>query len=391
MNRVRLLTTLLLLHGSSAFAQQQAAEAPPKPPSTKCMAFSPDGKSLAVAYSVNNSVVVWDVDTHGRTFVVKETSGISSIAYSPDGNMLAIGTAKVVKLLDPASGAVLQELSGHKNTIRSLAFTPDGKQLVTGGNDRTVNLWNLKTGEVEHSISDFQANVVGVAISPDGKWLAASCGTGDAVKWWKLAELDQPPHSFLMRQEYVPQLVFSPDSHLMAVPNWGGSIALKDVQSGDDVLQFSNVGSSECGSFSADGKWLALATQHLPIFLLPVNLSATDDQQRQITVLIERFEDDDYLKREAASNQLAAIGLSALPLLRGKLDAASPEVRVRCRRLVQRLQDADFAVKLVGHTQPPNCVAFSPDSKILASGDWQGIVKLWSVGNAKDITTLNPN
>ena len=302
MNRVRLLTTLLLLwHESSTLAQQKSSEEPPKPPAAKCMAFSPDGKSLAVVYSVNNSVAIWDVTTHVRKFVVKEKSGISSIAYSPDGSMLAAGTGKVVKLLDPATGEVRRELSGHKNNVRSLAFTPDSKELASGGNDRSVILWNLNTGEVKHSIADFQANVVGVAISPDGKWLAATCGTGDAVKWWNLAQLDQPPHSFLMRQEYAPQLVFSPDSQLLAVPNWGGSVAIKEVQSGNDVLHFSNVGSSECGSFSADGKWFALATQHLPVFLLSVKLSATDDQQQQIIALIERFNDDDYLKREDAS------------------------------------------------------------------------------------------
>ncbi len=175
---------------------------------------------------------------------------------------MAIGTAKVVKLLDPETGDVRRELTGHKSNIRSVAFTPDGRQLASGGNDRTVNLWDLQTGEVRHTFSEFQANVAGVAISPDGKWLAVTCDD-HAVKWWNLEQPEQPPRSFVMRQEYVPQIVFSPDSRLMAVPNWGGSVPIKDVFSGNDVLHFSNVGSSECAAFSSDGKWLVLATQHL--------------------------------------------------------------------------------------------------------------------------------
>ena len=99
-------------------AQQKPVEAAPKPPSVRCLAFSPDGKSLAVVHGVSNSLAVWDVAMRQRKFIVNEKAGISSVAYSPKGDALAIATGTMAKLLDPTTGQVRRELSGHKGTVR---------------------------------------------------------------------------------------------------------------------------------------------------------------------------------------------------------------------------------------------------------------------------------
>ena len=371
--------------------QQPQADAPLKPPSVKCLAFSPDGKLLAVVYAARNSVVIWDVDTHAQKRMLTEKSGISSVAYSPSGQWLAIGMAKVVKLLDPKTGEVGHELAAHKSSVHSIAFSPDGKLLASGGNDRTVNIWNVSTGEVQRTIADFRGGVGGVSISPDGKWLATTCGTEDAVKYWSLDQPEQPPHTVAKPNEYISQAAFSPDSRLLALASWTGSIAIVDVPAGNDMFHFSDIGSCDCSAFSPDGKWLALATQHRAVYLLPVDRSANEQTQRTISSLIEKFQDDDYNARELSSKQLLKIGLAALPQLRANLESPAAEVRVRCRRLVEQVQQGDVAVKLMGHEVSPNWVAFSPDGKLLASGDWQGVVKLWSVADAKELATLEPN
>ncbi len=170
-----------------------------------------------------------------------------------------------------------------------------------------------------------------------------------------------------------------------------GSVAIVEVPAGNDMFHFSDVGSCDCSAFSPDGKWLALATQHRAVYLLPVDRSANEQTQRTILSLIEKFQDDDYNARELASKQLLKIGFAALSQLRANLESPSAEVRVRCRRLVQQVQQGDVAVKLVGHEVSPNWVAFSPDGKLLASGDWQGVVKLWSVADAKELASLEPD
>ena len=103
---------------STCWPQQIAADEPPKPPTVRRLVFSPDGKSLAIIHSVENTLVVWDVAARKRRFVVREKSGISSVAYSPGGDELAIATASMAKLLDPASG---QFAASSKDTSRPSA------------------------------------------------------------------------------------------------------------------------------------------------------------------------------------------------------------------------------------------------------------------------------
>ena len=275
----------------------------------QCLAFSPDGKSLAVAHAASNSLVVWDLAKRERKFVVKEKASVSSVAYSPSGALIAIATGTAVKLLDPTNGEVRQELVGHKGTVRCVAFTPDGKQILSGGNDHKVNLWNLPTGQIEHTFSDFKDNVLGVAISSDGKWLATTSHL-DGVKLWNLAELDKPVHQYPSNEHLVSQVPFSPDGHLLLIP----SIALVDVPSGKLILPFSDyLNYVECAAISPDGRWMASTTFSLPINLLPFQNPAGPEQEHQITSLMAQFNDDDYAKREAASKKLAALGLAALP------------------------------------------------------------------------------
>ena len=301
--------------------------------------------------------------------------------------ILAVASGTVAKLLDPATGAVGQEFAGHKGTVRCLAFTPDGKQLATGANDHTVNLWNVATGQVVHTFSDFQGNVVSVAISPDGKWLATAGGREDVAKLFNLEQLDQMPRTCEIPRRDAGQVIFSADSRYLIIPHG----AIIDIAAGTEFLRFTHFWDANCAALSPDGQWLALSTQYLPIDLLSIRPASDENQRRQIAALIEQFQSDDYGLREAATQKLADLGIAALPQLREQLTSSSPEVRVRCRRLVERLQRAEFSTKLVGHTAQPRWVAFSPDSKLLASGDVQGIVKLWNVIEAKEVATLEPN
>src|SRR5262249_41479185 len=137
--------------------------------------------------------------------------------------------------------------------------------------------------------------------------------------------------------------------------------------------------------------WLALATQYKEVDLIPIGQSPNEDQRRRITALIEQFQDDDYAKREAASKELEPLSAVALPQLRAAQESPSAEVRIRCRRLIQRFQNTEFAVKLAGHESQPTWVAFSPSGQLLASGDSQGIVKIWNVSEAKEVATLKPD
>ena len=106
-------------------------------------------------------------DTFGVTF---------SVAFSPDGKVLAVGTAVgQVRLWRVADGQPLLTCKGHSGAAWSVAFSPDGRLLASGSNDQTVRLWDVNTGQCLKKLSEQINWVSSVAFNPDGRLLASGC------------------------------------------------------------------------------------------------------------------------------------------------------------------------------------------------------------------------
>jgi WD40 repeat protein len=159
----------------------------------RSVAFSPDGKRL-VSGSQDGSVVLWDPIRAEklRELVGKGPSPVLVVAFSPDGRTL--GLAEVtnkpgdVILMDPETGAIRSRLAGHRLGTNALAFSPDGLTLATAGVERCIKLWNLATSQVRTTLKDGIGWVKSVSFSPDGTWLAYS-GDDESVKLLDLRRL----------------------------------------------------------------------------------------------------------------------------------------------------------------------------------------------------------
>jgi len=105
------------------------------------------------------------------------------VAFSPDGKLLASGSDdRTVKLWDAQNGQEVHTLRGHLHEIKSVAFSPDGKRLASGSYDKTVKLWDTQNGQEVYTLSGHPFGVICVTFSPDGKRLASSGGS--IVKIW---------------------------------------------------------------------------------------------------------------------------------------------------------------------------------------------------------------
>jgi WD40 repeat protein/DNA-binding SARP family transcriptional activator len=291
------------------------------------IAFSPDGRLLA-ARTGDEEVRLWGMADGQLQAVFKAPPNLVwPVVFSPDGHMLASGdSGTTIRLWDPQTGQILQRLAGHTHRVWSMAFSPDGRLLASGSEDRTIPLWDTGTGQICHTLAGHTRAVTAVTFSPDGRLLAS--GSADqTVRLWDV-QTGGGLNILTGHSHRVWSVAFSPDGRSLASGGEDQTIRLWNVATAE-ALNLGQVGHTLQGhtdrvcavAFSPDGRTL---------------VSGSDDQ----TI---------------------------------------------------RLWNADTgqAVNTFrGHTHMVGCIAFSPSGRILASGGWDQTVRLWDIQTGQALQTL---
>ena len=278
---------------------------------------------------------------------------VRSVAFSPDGKRIVSGSQdKLVKVWDATNGQEILTLDAHQEVVRSVGFSPDGKRIVSGSWDCPPKVWDATTGQEIFTLGS-ENFVMCVAFSPDGKSIA--CGNG----YWKLKLWDATSGEETLtlkgHNEAIVCMAFSPDGKRIVTGSHDRTLKTWDLTTGKESVTFKgHTGSIRSVAFSPDGKKIVSGSDDHTV-------RVWDAASGQETFTLNGHKDRVWS---------VAFSPNGKQILSGSNDKT------------MKLWDATTGREthtLKGHTSGVMWVAFSPDGKRIVSGSWDNTLKLWDV------------
>ncbi len=346
----------------------------------RSVSFSPDGATVASASE--DLVRLWDVTTGANTALLEGEGGhyVFSVSFSSDSAILASGGSYGTVEVWNLSRSKVDTYSGQGGWVHSVAFSPDGEVLASAA-EGSVFLWDLATGEATPLPRHMEV-FPGLAFSPDGTTLAATTYLWDgSIDLWDGATGRRAANLTGASRSRV--IVFSPDGQTIAQGVYGGEVRLFDVGTGTTVgtlgpmrtIHSENfVPGIRSAAFAPDGRTLAAGTDEDVIYLWDMEsrarIGALLGDVDQITAIPDEF------------RPIAVGPLEFSPDGR-TLAAGSSAGKVRLWDVATNTSTATTA----GHQYEIRALSFSPDGATLASGSTNR-VSLWDVAKGATIRTL---
>ena len=224
------------------------------------LAYSPDGELIATS-DANGTIKIWNALSGQEIMTLEHPGWIHAVAFSPDSARLAsVSETGTFKVWDTATGNELLRLQGGLSGLYDIDFTPDGKKLITCGKDGSVRVRDVEFGQEYLNLTSSTSTVIALAVSPDGTRIVSSAYDG-TVKIWDAIPRGEL-FALLGHDNAVWGVDYNPDGSLLASAGIDGKINIWDANTGklkmtipkaeDEIADgYSSI------AFSPDGRYLA--------------------------------------------------------------------------------------------------------------------------------------
>lgn len=374
--------------------------------------FSPDGSQLLVNSS---DLLLLDFRTGTEIWRLKRESGESfgALAFSPDGkNILTAGTINyenvTLKLLDSATGKLIRAMRGDIEPIRHMAISSDGKMALVDSRDGGgMQLWDINTGRQVRQKKIWRS-FCSVAFSPDGSFYLSGDQDG-SFRMWDIST-GREIKSFVGHKRTVNSVAVSPSGKYSLSGSWDGTVKLWDIATGREVRTVAN----HPGTSITAAAFLPSGEKAISISENSVKISdiATGREERNIDIksrgsALAVSPSGKYAAVfGSVSGWRAEYGISLIDINEGRVIkelgrrsdlprnfaiAFSPDERYLLfggddqHLMLWDLEANSGAMMFSGHQNSITYVAFSADGKYAWSGSLDGTIRYWDVSSGKEI------
>jgi carbonic anhydrase len=344
------------------------------------VAWSPQGNLLAVGRG-DGSILVWNMETELPAAMFEVPAGqVADIVWSPDGTQLAAGHMNngdgVLRIFDLALGRDVAGFGGNNQGISSVAWSPDGELVAAGLGNGEILLYDPEALEALYSLSVGSIGVSSVAWSPDGGALAAGMEDG-AILVWERDSWDEIA-SFQSGGESVPSLAWSLDGEAIAHVGAEGGVVVTEVATGEALVELTSPGGPVTQvAWSPSGEQLAAGSASGLVIVWDTAGWASSTE----------FDTAPDSGLEGDPNPVADLAWSANS---GRLAVATEDGQAQVR--YQDFTDAHVGWQplssLAGEYGSANSAAWSPDGSLIAVGSEGGVVTVWDAASQEPILEL---
>jgi WD40 repeat protein/serine/threonine protein kinase/tetratricopeptide (TPR) repeat protein len=309
-----------------------------------------DAGDPAWQHAARANLAAWQPHHPRLKAVLSHPSPVAAAVFSPDGKMIVTGSDdRTAQLWDAATARPAGPPLRHEGEVISVAFSPDGQAILTGSHDRTARLWDVATGRQIGSPLQHPNGLTSVAFSPDGKTVVTGCSDGTTRLWDPATgrSIGTP----VQHPDVVVSATFSPDGKTLLIASIAGGAHLCDAATGRTIRSIVVQGRAWSAAFSPDGNTF---------------LTGSDGAVQQWN---------------AATGTL--LGERARHRLKIRSVAMSPDGRTvvtgsedKSARLWDAVTNQPLGLPVV-HQGPVAAVAFSPDGKTFLTASSDNTVALW--------------